>query len=255
MNQHLFILAESRCGSTWLQETLNSHSDITMETELLNPHHRIERYSAFLQRLHKINPLIKKLINRTICINNVEELKKELKKHETKYSGCKILFRQLLKQYYTNNSINMSSQFFHHFPECRIIFLERKNILKAETSMAMCAKYNLFHTTKNVKETGSVYLNPVFLYKRLELRQAYKNTTRTLLSKLQIPTISTSYEDMFGNPQDFLDKASKFLDIQSEWKYSQLKKIAKRPLSEYVENWHEIRNFLKGTPHEEFCTE
>jgi uncharacterized protein (DUF433 family) len=84
MGKKVFIFAESRSGSNWLVETLNSHPHISMLKEILQYAHRNKYYEE-----QKRNDEYFKYGS------DVEYLKQRLDSSEKKWTGCKILFPEL----------------------------------------------------------------------------------------------------------------------------------------------------------------
>lgn len=181
----LFILAEPRSGSSWLLETLSSHPDIALASELYN--HVI---FPEVQSFHQIEK--EKL---GTCIEYLENKLVQVARKRNKYTGCKILINQL-----RFISPDFPRYFIENYRQANFIFLLRENAVAAQISLAIAHTHHIWHCTKNEDtKKKKVHLHPPELYKNLDRFRELKDTAWKLLEEYDVKRVRLSYEELFAD--------------------------------------------------------
>jgi hypothetical protein len=227
--RRLFVFAESRSGSTWLINTLNSHPDISILDEILNP--------DFIKNF-----------NATRNLNTDSNFKGSFKFIESyigqlsgKFQGCKILFPQAIRffDFY---------EFLLNYRKACFIILYRKNSIKAEISGLIANEYSRWHLTIP-KEKQQISVDPEFLYERLLWRKNTNDFCINMLNAYCDNVLMIEYENLFGNVSDSMNKTGSFLNVQPDG-FSLSSEIKSNPflLSELIENYDEVLSFFSDKP-------
>jgi hypothetical protein len=223
--KRLFVFAEARSGSTWLINTLNSHQDITMLDEILNP--------DFVNNFHA-----------TRNTDSSANLKGSFRFIESylghlpgRFEGCKILFPQAVRflDFY---------EFLLNYRNSMFILLYRKNSVKAEISGLIANKHARWHLVEK-KEKQSVTVNPAFLYDRLLWR---KHTTEFCMNLIQAycPHVQIiEYDSFFADTTTGLQPLLSMIGVNlSELQCSNEIKSNPFPLRELLDNYEQCLDFF-----------
>jgi len=230
-SQKLFIFAEPRSGSSWLMETLNSHKDISLSSELYN-HAMFQEVSNF----HRI-----KKDEFDNCINYLE---KKLTPGN-KYTGCKILFNQL-----GLIADDFPAYFIENYKDAYFICLYRENIVEANVSLEIAHAYKTWHVknNKNIIKR-KIYLNPDEFYLKLEITRRRRNKYLHLINNFDVKKIELTYEEMFADQDKKIEEICDFLNISPVYiTFSDERKGNPFRVEEIVENFEEVKNYLKRYP-------
>lgn len=223
------IFTQKRTGSTFLQNAINSHSNIIgIDEVFVNIARRTNiRKSGFIpfvnHELETPREYIEDVLYRTYPDENIA----------FKLLNNQIIFHTGLMMYVISKKIP-------------IIFLKRKNLIKQAVSFYKMAENNhnpidiapfqLFLDVKKIKEENEYW------YKKL------KNNIKLVLN----------YEDIIGRTEgDKTYLASNaniaicdFFNVKQEMMYSTTKKKNKEDISEYLPNYEIIKKTFKGTEFE-----
>lgn len=233
MKKRLFILAAPRSGSSWLLETLNSHQEITLFSELYN--------HAMFPEVNQFRGTGKDNFHQCILY-----LENKLAQKNNRYTGCKILFNQL--ELISND---FSTYFIDHYKNSCFIFLYRKNMFDAQVSVRIAHEYNIWHVKKNEDiKKRKIHLNLTHLYKNLEKNRAVKEKILNQLENFVAKKMIINYEELFANQKGRIKDICKFLEIPGKHiRFSSEKKGNPFKAEEVVENFTEVKQFLKQYPH------
>jgi LPS sulfotransferase NodH len=232
MTQKIFILAEPRSGSTWLLKTLNSHKNINLSGELFN-------HAAFKEvlRFHGIGKE-----NFYTCIDYLEN---KLTGERDKYSGCKILLPQLLMI-----SDEFPGWFIKNYKDSSFIFLYRENTVLSLISLTIAHTYKTWHITKteDIKKR-TVHINIERFYSQLERTRHVRSKFLELFSALGVKSLTLTYEAL-TQKERIVEKICEFLQISDKrFTFSSEKKGNPFPPKDIIENYEEVKNYLKRYPH------
>ncbi|MDQ1350048.1 MAG: hypothetical protein QG657_349 [Acidobacteriota bacterium] len=231
----LFILAEPRSGSSWLLETLNSHPDITLASELYN--------HVLFPEIQSFHQIEKEKLG--ICIDYLENKLAQLAREHKKFIGCKILINQL-----RFISPGFPHYFIENYRHANFIFLLRENAVAAQISLVIAHTHHIWHCTKNEDiKKKKVHIHSPELYKNLERFRELKDTTWKLLEDYDVKRIRLSYEELFADKDKGIEKICTFLGIPiGRIVYSTEKKGNPFRPEEIIENYEEVKEYLKKYP-------
>jgi len=227
--KRLFVFAESRSGSTWLINTLNSHPEISILDEVLNPDF-VKNFNA--TRVPGDSSRLK---------GSFQFIESYLAPLPGKFAGCKILFPQAVRfmDFY---------EFMVNYRKSYFILLFRKNSVKAEVSDIIANKHSRWHLTKS-REKQLVSVDPRFLYERLIWRKYAGEFCSNMLKAYAENLIIFEYEDFFTDILSSLNKISSFLNISNhDYQHSQEVKSNPFPLRDLVFNYQECQDFFRDKP-------
>lgn len=227
----LFILAEPRSGSSWLMETLNSHPDIALRSELYN--HAMYREALAFRDLPEARF--------PECIHYAEDKVTP----GTRYAGCKILLNQL-----ELISRAFPAYFMNHYQDAHFIFLYRRNLLHAHVSLRIAHACGIWHINKNdpVKKR-TVRIDPADLFAKIEQSVQRRAFYMQLLEDVKAKYYTLSYEDLFTGTERAISSIFRFLDISGgRITFSTEKKGNPFTLSTVIENFDEVNDFFQQHP-------
>ena len=221
--QPLFILARQRTGGNLLSDYLNSIPGISLEHEFLNPvfHYGIrprpDRPEAVFRHVrYSLNALPERI------------------------AGCKILIGQ-----FDLHGITFE-QFHQQFPTSKYLVLYRRETNKQFVSLKVAHKTKQYLATDtNPPKQVTVRIEPD------EVSDFYELNRNEYQSVLQHPWIAeqgrvVSYEDLASQPQQLFDEVIfPFLGVPPTEIKTKLVKQARRPISETVENYDEVKDVLE----------
>lgn len=220
--KRIFLFADARSGSTWLINTLNSHPEISMVDEILNPD-------------FEKNFQVSRQNNQTANLKgNARFVESYLGHLPEKYAGCKILFPQAIRHldFY---------EFLLNYRDSRFILLYRENLVKAEISGLIANKYARWHLIEQ-KEKQTITVDPAFLFDRLIWRRSTREFCMKLINAYCPNVITIEYESLFSESSENLKKISEFLAV-SEKEFRLGTEVKSNPfsLNELIENFNECR--------------
>ena len=225
----LFVFAESRSGSTWLINTLDSHQEIALLDEILNP--------DYIANNHHVNNENKQS-NQAVAVQKIEN---QIGHLNGKYKGCKILFPQAIRFFdFYEFILNYRNSFF--------IVLTRQNSIRAEISGLIASEYSRWHLAEKM-EQQQISVDPSFLYERLLWRKFSKDFCINMLESYCDNILQIEYNELFSNIQETMGKISAFLSISPKaYTYSKEIKSNPYPLTELITNHEECYSFFKDKP-------
>lgn len=224
-NSRIFIFAEARSGSNWLVETLNSHSDIFLLKEIMQPGQRNEFYSA--------NRVAGKETD-----SDVIYIDKQLAAGTGRLKGCKILFPQAVR-------FMDLYEFVFNYKHAKIILLRRRNSIRAEVSGIVARAGDTWHT-RSAMEKRMTKVDPQFLYQRILWRLQSANFCSDVLKALCPNIFEIHYEDIFFGQKNSLKAICTFLQLnESEITPSSEVKLNTGSLRDLIANYQEIKDFFK----------
>ena len=225
----LFVFAESRSGSTWLVNTLDTHPQIGLLDEVINPD-----YAKKLQPALPGNP------NET-PLTALQVMENQFSAKRGLYKGCKILFPQAIRfiDFY---------EFILNYRMARFIILTRSNSVRAEVSGLVANEHARWHL---IEKSGiqPITVDPAFLYERLLWRKYAKEFCISMLRSHCPNILDIEYNQLFSGIEASLEKISKFLGISSGgFSYSSEVKANPFPLKDMVSNYTECLEYFSAHP-------
>ncbi|GAA0171622.1 hypothetical protein LIER_41193 [Lithospermum erythrorhizon] len=239
------ILSTQRSGSGWFETLLNSHTNISSNGEVFSVKPRRSNISTIVETLDNIYNLD---FNTSASMNEC-----------TAAVGLKWMVNQGLMQHHEEivdyfNTRGVST-----------IFLFRRNLLRRMVSI-LANSYD-----QNAKPLNGTHKSHTHSSKEAAILSRYKPTinTTTLISDLKLVDdmvkkaleffkgtrhIILYYEDVVKNQTKLMD-VQDFLKVPRRDLSSRQVKIHKGALSSQVENWHDVKKTLKGTPYQSFLVE
>jgi hypothetical protein len=225
-NAHrLFVFAESRSGSTWLINTLNSHPDIGMLDEIINPD-----YLKTLNASYGEN-------QQPGQVSALQKMENPISPLKGKYKGCKILFPQSIRfiDFY---------EFILNYRNAFFIILTRNNCIRAEISGLIANEYKRWHLVEK-KEKQQISVDPAFLYERLLWRKHSKDFTINMIRSFCNHHMQIEYSELFSNTDETLRHISTFLTVApGVFRFGTEIKSNPFPLRELITNYDECRSFF-----------
>jgi len=230
--QHLFILAEPRSGSTWLTETLNSHPQVNLLGELLNP--RLFPEAAAFPGL-----------NPERFSEPLQYLDRKLGRTRDRYFGCKILLNHL-----NHISPSFTGLFLAAYPDAYYVFLTRKNLVKSLVSAQIAEQSNRWQLHPGEEHPLTpIHIDPAWLKDRLGQRQALRNRVAAQLTAAGCRQIEIAYEDLFDNREDTIRRISEFLHLSGQdIRFSPKIKCTPTNLADIISNHAEVCQALEEEP-------
>lgn len=143
--------------------------------------------------------------------------------------------------------------FLHQRTDIHIIHLRRRNLIKVIVSRELAMKTGVWIDHSGDKgPLQSVKISPEYFEQQIKDTQNWEATTQEFFSKHPVKEII--FEDLIKTPQAHLDDLSQFLNIdQGDLRpISATKKQAKRPLSEMLSNFEEVKKHFIATPWEKY---
>lgn len=253
------LLATQRSGSSWVQETLNTHPGVKVYTELFIYNGRdfpfwepndVEFANTFWEK-HDGRP--RRL---TRPYTTVRYLRRVLDQPDCGAVGFKYMYDQ----------IRRSRVVLPYAAAARIkvVHLVRVNLLDVLVSSRLAETTRVWGIatdgrpqmpwTSSTLAPQKITLDPDFVTAELARLSKERERARAWLSRSRTPTCEVHYETLaadrsaFGTILDFLELP----DPDPTVLRSPLKKIRTAPVSEVIENFAEVRASLLGTPFEVF---
>lgn len=228
-------LSSKRVGSTFLQNAINSHTDIVGIDEVF-----VNNIRKGLKKSGFIPYCMFKKGESGIILSPEEYIKDVL--HNTypdKNTAFKLMYHQIhhhtgLYHYLTNDT------------ELKILHLMRKNLLKQVVSFYKMSEYN----DKPIKVSPEKVFNNV-----IQAERNNKNWSNIFRNKIKL---TLYYEDMIGRTEGdktYLSPLANaaicdFFKVDHQMMFSETKKKNKEDLSIYFPNYEAIKKKFKGTQFE-----
>lgn len=136
--------------------------------------------------------------------------------------------------------------------EIRIIHLIRENLVRAELSLLIARKTQMWganaSSPKVSLENRRVHIDTVKFLKKLEMSRKEEEMTRKRFSSH--PFLEISYEELVSERNLTMEKVFHFLDVIPRSTRSNFIKQNTESIDNLVINYEELRNKLKGTEFE-----
>ena len=214
------IFAQERSGSTLLKDLLNSNSNIDCEGEIL--HYRVFLPGAFVRGRSTLS--------------------------QKRWYGFKVQINQLVETQRIRNPreflLKLSQEGWS------IIYLKRKNILRQAISRLVAEYRGAFHhkSTDDPMKSSKIEVDCDRLIRFLEERESHlAEEDRSLQG---IPHLALTYEDDLLDSErqhETVNKVCEFLGCPSEPANTSLIKVGKSRLSDTIDNFEEISQFIGET--------
>jgi hypothetical protein len=222
----LFVFAEARSGSNWLVETINSHKEVFLLKEIMQPLQKIDFYKGSPDRV-------------PVDESDVVYIEKQLAVGNGKLKGCKILFPQAVR-------FMDLYEFIFNYQNANFILLTRINSVHGEVSGMLAREFSAWHAQEN-REKRMVMIDPRFLHQRILWRSQTTAFCSNMI-KLHCPNVfELTYEDLFDNTPDKLVRIFNFLHLKNhDVSISKEIKMNPTPLSELIINYQEVKEYFKN---------
>lgn len=236
------ILSTQRSGSGWFETLLNSHMNVSSNGEIFSVKVRRSNASTILETLDKLY--------------NLDWFSSASKNECTAAVGLKWMLNQGAMQhhgevvkYFTTRGVS-------------VIFLFRRNLLHRMVSI-LANSYDRenkllngthkSHTHSHQEAEILARYKPVVNAKTLipNLKQVHEMASKALIHYNTTRHMLVYYEDVVKNSSKLAD-VQDFLKVSRTNLTSRQVKIHKRPLSEQIANWDEVKKTLEGTEFESF---
>lgn len=192
LRRKLFILAEDRSGSTWLNATLNQNPEIFMARELLTQTGRREEMISlrdFDLWLHYY--LRRKMDFKSARGLSVREVNRLIEHpDQPRYTGFKAVYKQFLTGFDW-------MKFIHHHKDAHFIILERKDFFASTLSALIADLTKVWHSQPS--QVFRFRIPPDKLVRNFRERLMYRRMMEDLLGAF--PGLSYQriyYEDLFA---------------------------------------------------------
>jgi len=209
-----FILADSRSGSTLLQEYLDCHPDNTELGEVFNRGNPIAHEISHQSQINYLSCLIHKT--------------------KTNHVGCKITFQEMARHLEAN-------RFFRFFRGSKYIVLERKNVVAAAVSLMRAQSTGLYHLRGSSAESKKIRVDVLDLDLLIRWRNSIKSLSIDILDVLECERIFIDYEGLVESPQDTINAVFSFMGMESVPTSSSLRKVGPKSLCDAIDNYEEVQ--------------
>jgi len=240
--QKFLIICRKRTGSNFLVSLLQSHPKIRAFGEVFSEDDKIHwgypSYSSpeILQIRHKAPiEFIEHIVFRDF-LKSTKAVGFKLIYQEKQSSNCKIIY-----------------EYLHSLKNLKVIHLKRRNIFSNYVSFKMAIKTDIWIKLRN---EGSNNLKLKIDY---EDCLDYFQQTRALEKKYELLFSNPSqqihtlyYEDLVTNKVKAIEDLQEFLEVECLPLVSYTRKQEKRPLSEIVINYNELKEKFENTPWQSF---
>lgn len=244
--QRFIIAGTQRTGTSLIESTLNSHSDIRCLGEV------------FLFRRGRgkfVEGSYRQFVDQRRCARSIAH-----------YTDRRRLVTEYLEQFYQVSDARAAGFKFmlsqaREFPDAirylqenriKILHVVRDNALKTLVSRISARTRKLYHSIEDI-EAEKVYLPPRKLLK--SLAQILDEGEQWKRLAADNPYIKISYESFLVDREQVLRDALGFLGVEYVASMSSdLKKINPENLSDVVENFDEVTRLLTGTRYEKYLS-
>ena len=276
--KRFILLTTQRSGSTYLRIWLNGHSQVNSYGEIfLSNYKSHDGFSKFCQdrslicrtRFHLHNTRLfigagVDLITRKAIDDYLEKLYHDpshsgpwtdfdrrnecAPKKSASVTGFKIMYSTLEK--YTALQDWIDDQ-----PDIMIVHLIRRNLLKSYISGVRMELSSVAHTTGESLSYAPVSIDTRSLFDYFKSTSVKRRLYHQKYSK-NSQFLELSYEDMFANQKESLQKLIEFFSLQPEsMSLPSIKKISSAELRDEIANHQEVVDKLSGTEYESFLSD
>jgi Sulfotransferase family len=244
--QRFIIAGTQRTGTSLIESTLNSHSDIRCLGEV------------FLFRRGRgkfIEASYRQFVDQRRFARSIAH-----------YTDRRRLVKEYLDEFYQVSNMRATGFKFmlsqaNQFPDAirylqenkiRVLHVVRDNALKTLVSRISARSRKLYHSIEDI-EVDKVYLPPRRLLK--SLAQILDESERWKHLAAENPYLKISYESFLDDRDQVLKSMLNFLGVEYATSMSSdLKKINSDNLSDVVVNYAEVTRILTGTRYEIFLS-
>jgi hypothetical protein len=216
------LLFTGRSGSSYLMDLLDSHPDIRAHGEILTS---TTHLGAEDQLMH-----VRKFFSPGVL-------------RDFKVIGFKTKLVDILEP-------SSFSQVLHEM-KCRIIVMNRRNVVKSVVSRIFAERifetYSEWNITKRSMRLPPLVIDPDIFEDFLHHKEKVDEDLFSFVESIQLPTTFVTYEDMLRDPQYCLQGILEFLDVPSVPLTSDIQKHTSDNLREVISNFSEIRAKYVGT--------
>lgn len=207
------ILSSARSGSTLLTACVKQHPDLNMHQEIFNIHYKSLDRSIFDFDIECDTKFLDVGVHDSIC-----RLKYCAEAHK-KYDGYKVLFWHL------KNDVE------EYLSKVKLVLLIRRNLFARYVSEIVANQTNTWQSQEEFLDT--VYIDPQYAIKNIEyIKSRYRNFLN------YNPLIVYYEDDIFDNVDSVCDFLGEERFLPKIW----MKKRIRRPLSEVVVNYEEVKH-------------
>ncbi len=235
-----FLSFFGRSGSTFLVDLLDSHPDVSCLREIF---HEFETEEGWTRRPQ---------------FTTRESVRAQLDRiYTSKYKASGFKYKYPTQyQFYPD----VYEYLLERADKLHIIYLHRKNLLKAAISkqnqlrlINMGKNSNL--TEKDNVDLGKIHLDIDRALGYMNLRQEYDRKYYEELKRFQHKYV-LAYEDLLQDTRSVLKDVFSFLNVDSYYEASaKTVKITNDDIQKAVANYEELVQTLTGTEYEQFLTE
>jgi LPS sulfotransferase NodH len=218
----LVILFLGRSGSTYLKESLNSHSKIYIQDEFLVG-----------KKWNKQRQDLERLFNR-------------VPSPDSQIVGVKTKLKD----------IHNSQQFTTFLKEMntKIICLTRRNQVKRIVSLARAIELNEFTGKWNLynkeERVGKIRIDVERFKSWLSHSELEKKRLLNYVKTLKLPTLYLEYEDLLLEQTATFERIFQFIGVESQKLGSKCVKHTNDNLREEIENFDELYSYYINTPYQ-----
>ena len=247
------LLATQRSGSSWVQEMLNSHTDLKVYNELFDLN--AEGISIWEPRdIEFANTYLKNHMRRPWISRDywtVKYVRHVFRQPHVQGAGFKYMYDQVRH--------SRAVLPYAAAARVRVVHLIRRNLLDVVISSALARATGFFHRPTDGRPPipwapaepveERLTLDPDEVVQQLTELARRRDHFRRWLAVTLTPTCEAEYEELASEPSAF-GRILSFLGLPADdWSKlsSGLEKVRSEPQSSVVENFEELRAHLAGT--------
>lgn len=243
------VFTVPRTGSTLLIKTLDTHPEIFCAGELFffsgktyhtECQYRFWRLKFLNSKLHYLLNYPKLLLTLSTFMNRFFTVKE----NNIKAKGFKLMYYQTL---YTPGII----KYLKH-QNVRVILLQRENILRNALSDIRARSTGIYHNTGDDEMNNLPKLDvdiEILKNKMGQIERTQKLIEKTV-NGMQV--MKLSYEELNVNWNEAMKKVLNFLQVKEMPLPAPVKKLNPERLEEMVENYGDVKEWLKENKYENF---
>jgi LPS sulfotransferase NodH len=241
MAEVFFLLAHARSGSTWLEQTLNAHPDVSCLHEPSNIHHRRllrwpARLGTWVGRALRYENLVDEVAARFALRHEygLDHLQRELQKTHKRLSGAKIVLTQLV----THLDF---TEFFLRYQSSPFLLLRRASAVDALCSFTIAKRTGIWNSaTHRHDELAPFAIESEYARTYMQSNMLYEELVLTYFHRLKIRCLLLSYEELARDSGGVLKRVAAFLGTSAFEVRSPLQKLVTRPYAAIVTNYDEL---------------
>jgi len=228
MNKYI-ILTTQRSGSTWLVDTLNGVENSKAYSEL------------FLRTDKKLRVAGANDVEQFCQVSGMRPFK-TFRYLDRVYGGnecigIKLMYKQLLR--------NPEIFFYILSRRISVVHLVRKNSFNVVLSRMLKSVRGVAHVEQKLEDNSRVYVNVQKVSRSIRIIEAQKSFFRAILNFFRIEHLEVNYEALVDD-HEVLNHILRFVGCNGCIKYrSKLVKIDDRSVSDKIQNYAEVEQFIK----------